>query len=234
MVKRLGLQLSKEQLKEIFREVDKDQSGEIEFDEYCAMMVKLTGVRKRINAREYIDREDVEQYRLAFSNFDTSGDGTISAKELDALLRKMDMILRVDQVEALLTKYNADGSGEIDFTEFLSMMVDLKKLRKKHKISPNTHTVRQLMEQGFSATEVKTSGFSPQLMRQESWPVRDMTKAFKPLDLRHAGYSARDLRQGGLGPAQLKRVGYSSSELRNAGFSAVALRSMSGNLSAQP
>merc|ERR1719409_2091616 len=110
MIRRLGIQLSKDQLRDIFREVDKDQSGEIEFDEYCAMMVKLTGVRKRINAREYIDREDVEQYRLAFSNFDTSGDGTISAKELDALLRKMDMILRVDQVEALLTKYDADGS----------------------------------------------------------------------------------------------------------------------------
>ena len=121
MIRRLGIQLSKDQLRDIFREVDKDQSGEIEFDEYCAMMVKLTGVRKRINAREYIDREDVEQYKVAFANFDTSGDGTISAKELDALLRKMDMILRVDQVEALLTKYDADGSGEIDFTEFLSV-----------------------------------------------------------------------------------------------------------------
>jgi Ca2+-binding EF-hand superfamily protein len=127
MVKRLGLQLSKEQLDDIFREVDKDHSGEIEFDEYCAMMVKLTGVRKRINAREYIDKADIDSYRAAFNGFDTSGDGTICAKELDRLLRKMEIVLRVDQVEALLTKYDADGSGEIDFTEFLSMMVDLKK-----------------------------------------------------------------------------------------------------------
>jgi Ca2+-binding EF-hand superfamily protein len=234
MVKRIGVQLSKDQLDEIFREVDKDGSGEIEFDEYCAMMVKLTGVRKRINAREYIDRADIDNYRQAFNNFDTSGDGTISAKELDRLLRKMEIVLRVDQVESLLTKYDADGSGEIDFVEFLSMMVDLKKLRRARKINPETYSVKQLMEMGFSAAEVKTSGFTPQLMRQENWPVREMTKAFKPLELRHAGYSAKDLRYGGLGAAQLKRIGYSSSELRNAGFSAVAVKSMNEHMSARP
>merc|ERR1719428_2742526 len=192
MVKRLGLQLSKEQLDEIFREVDKDQSGEIEFDEYCAMMVKLTGVRKRINAREYIDRADLDNYRIAFNNFDTSGDGTISRKELDGLLRKMEIVLRVDQIESLLQKYDADGSGEIDFTEFLSMMVDLKKLRRKQKINPSTKTVKELRELGFNAHEVKGCGFSPQLMRQEGWPVSEMVKAFKPLDLRHAGYTVHE------------------------------------------
>ena len=62
MIKRIGVNLTKEQLDEFIREVDKDNSGEIEFDEYCNMMVKLTGVRKRINAREYIDKSDIEQY----------------------------------------------------------------------------------------------------------------------------------------------------------------------------
>merc|ERR1719171_2554486 len=149
-------------------------------------MVKLTGVRKRINAREYIDKSGIDQYRKAFDGFDTSGDGTISSKELDRLLRKMDIILRLDQVEALLTKYDADGSGEIDFTEFLSMMVDLKKLRRARKINPETYTVKQLKEMGFSASELKSSGFTPQLMRKEHWPSKEMTKAFKPLELRHA------------------------------------------------
>merc|ERR1719389_346936 len=138
--------MDKKALDELFKEVDRDGSGEIEFDEYCAMMVKLTGVRKRINAREYIDKADIDSYRSAFNGFDTSGDGTISAKELDRLLRKMEIVLRADQVEALLTKYDADGSGEIDFTEFLSMMVDLKKLRRARKINPDTKTVNELRE----------------------------------------------------------------------------------------
>merc|ERR1719379_200528 len=155
MIKRVGVNLTKEQLAEIIREVDKDGSGEIEFDEYCNMMVKLTGVRKRINAREYVQKTDIDSYRAAFNGFDTSGDGTISSQELDRLLRKMDIVLRVDQVEALLQKYDADGSGEVDFTEFLSMMVDLKKLRRKQKINPDTKTVKELREMGFNAHEVK-------------------------------------------------------------------------------
>jgi Ca2+-binding EF-hand superfamily protein len=234
MIKRVGITLTKDQLLEIVREVDKDNSGEIEFDEYCNMMVKLTGVRKRINAREYIDKSDIDQYRASFNLFDTSGDGTISSKELDRLLRKMEIVLRVDQVEALLTKYDADASGEIDFTEFLSMMVDLKKLRRVRKINPDTFSVKQLMEMGFSAQEVKQSGFSPQLMRQEGWPVREMAKAFKPLELRHAGYSASDLRAGGLGPASLKRIGYSATDLRNAGFSTPSMKSMNKHLYHRP
>merc|ERR550537_785784 len=84
MVNGMGLELTNSQINAIFREVDKDGSGSIEFDEYCAMMVKLTNVRKRINAREYIRKSDIDDYREAFKTFDTSNDGTISSKELDA------------------------------------------------------------------------------------------------------------------------------------------------------
>ena len=159
---------------------------------------------------------------------------TISEKELDLLLRKMGMILRVDQVEAMLAKYDADGNGEIDFTEFLSLMVDLKKLRRQQKINPNTKTVKELRDMGFNADEVKACGFSPQLMRQEDWPVSEMVKAFKPLDLRHAGYTVHELRHGGLGPASLKRIGYSSVDLRNAGFSRASIGSMNQHLYQRP
>merc|ERR1719453_1739277 len=124
------------------------------------MMVKLTGVRKRINAREYIPKEDIITYRQAFDKFDYTGDGTISSKELDALLRKMGLVLRFDQVEALMAKFDANQSGELDFTEFLSIMVDLKKLRRLRKINPNTCSARGLKDEGFTAAEVKGSGFS--------------------------------------------------------------------------
>ena len=53
MLKHMGISMDRKSFDELFKEVDRDMSGKIEFDEYCAMMVKLTGVRKRINAREY-------------------------------------------------------------------------------------------------------------------------------------------------------------------------------------
>ena len=67
MLTKINVKLNDRQLDEIIVEVDKDNSGEIEFDEFCNMMVKLTGVRKRINAREYINREEIQTYRNAFA-----------------------------------------------------------------------------------------------------------------------------------------------------------------------
>merc|ERR1719183_2706211 len=84
MLKNMGMLMDKKQVQDLFDEVDRDGSGQVEFDEYCSMMVKLTGVRKRINAREYIAKDDINHYRQAFDKFDSSGDGTISSKELDA------------------------------------------------------------------------------------------------------------------------------------------------------
>ena len=33
------------------------------YDEFLAMMVKLTGVRKRINPLEYVDKADIDRFR---------------------------------------------------------------------------------------------------------------------------------------------------------------------------
>jgi Ca2+-binding EF-hand superfamily protein len=234
MVKNMGINLSKAQVAAIFTEVDKDQSGSVEFDEYCAMMVKLTGVRKRINAREYIDKCDIDEYFRIFSTFDTSGDGSISTKELDALLRKMGIILRIDQVDALVQKYDGDMSGELDFEEFLSIMCDLKKLRLKRKINPDTCTAESLRLEGFSATEVKKSGFSAQMMREGKFSPAQVHSVFRTLEMRHAGYSATEMRKTNAGAASLKRVGYSATQLRNAGFSSRAIAAMNKNLYFKP
>jgi Ca2+-binding EF-hand superfamily protein len=230
MLKNMGFSMDKKSVEALFTEVDTDRSGFIEFDEYCAMMVKLTGVRKRINAREYIAKEDILAYRQAFQKFDSSGDGTVSSKELDALLRKMGLVLRFDQVEALMAKYDANQSGELDFTEFLSIMVDLKKLRRQRKINPATTTAKELRAEGFTAAEVKESGFPAKLMRQDGFRAQEMVDVFKTVDLRHSGYTAREMRQTDAGISKLKRVGYSSTSLRNAGYSSRSIAAINKRL----
>ena len=47
---------------------------------------------------------------------------------------------------------------EVDFTEFLSIMVDLKKLRRLRKINPQTTSAKALKEEGFTAEEVPARG----------------------------------------------------------------------------
>merc|ERR1719321_1824805 len=129
-------------------------------------MVKLTVVRKRINPREYMEREDPDNYKRAFVLADADNSGFISIKELDALLRRMGVVLKRDQVDGLLAKYDVDSNGVVDFQEFAAMMVDLKKLRRKTRITPDTTTATELRDMGFSADEVKLAGFSAGLMRE--------------------------------------------------------------------
>jgi Ca2+-binding EF-hand superfamily protein len=219
-----GIKLSTEQMHSLMGEVDHDHSGEIEFDEFCCMMAKLTGVRKRINPNEYMERVEIEKLRAAFDQIDVSGDGTINVKELDSLLRKMGITLDKPGVDRMLNKYDADHSGELEFQEFAAMMVDIKKLRRKRRINPAVTTALELRSQGFTANEVKSAGFTALDMYTAKYPVREMVGAnFKPVQLRQAGYTAVEMRGGGVPVNDLKRCGYSTTELRNAGYSALAL-----------
>jgi len=225
MLQKLNINLTAIQIDEVIAEVDKDGSGEIEFDEFLSMMAKLGGARKKIRPREYIDRETLDQYHQVFAFFDKDNSGEISVKELDQCLRKMNVVLRQDQVNQLLQKYDDDNSGAIEFPEFAAMLIDLKKLRRKCKISPETTDALTLRMDGFTATEVKCAGFEAKPMKEAGYGVKAMSKSgFEPIALRKAGFSATDLRSAGRGAHELKRVGFSLSDLRNAGYSALACK----------
>merc|ERR1719174_399723 len=227
LFQKLGYQLTSNQIGLIFDEVDKDESGFIEYDEFCAMMVKLTGVRKRINPLEYVDKADIDRFRRVFAACDDKNDGLIDSKELDGLLRRLGVVLSHDQVEQMLIKYDADGSGEIDFQEFSAMMVDLKNLRRARRITPENCDCKDLKSKGFTADEVKLAGFEAKHLREAKYTAKECVAAnFRPLQLRHAGYSANELLGAGIGVCELKRIGYSASDLRQAGTSTSALRAV--------
>jgi Ca2+-binding EF-hand superfamily protein len=207
-------------LDSIIDEVDKDKSGEIEFDEFCAMMSKVTGVRKKIQPREYLEPHVLDKYRVAFNAFDVDRGGSISVRELDQLLRRHGVHLPSWKVDQMLAKYDSDASGELDFSEFAAMMVDLKKVRRMRRINPGTHSAKELRQEGFSADEVKRAGFDAGALRSAEYSAVSLLDAeFKTLDMRRAGFSAVELRRAGLGASELKRVGYSLTDLRNAGYS---------------
>ena len=68
------------------------------------------------------------QLRAAFNLCDTDGSGTISAKEL---LHAMNDILgenmTMAEIQAMIKEADSDGSGEIDFDEFKTIMARLAK-----------------------------------------------------------------------------------------------------------
>ena len=60
----------------------------------------------------------------AFDLFDKDGDGTISVNELSSLFRCFGARKNPEELAKILQKYDEDGSGEIEFDEFVSMMAE--------------------------------------------------------------------------------------------------------------
>ena len=68
------------------------------------------------------DNEHIEEFRAAFNLFDKDGDGTVSASELQTVMKAMGKRVSREEVEKMLAKVDKDGNGELDFDEFLQLM----------------------------------------------------------------------------------------------------------------
>ena len=55
--------------------------------------------------------------------FDTSGSGTIESKELKVALRALGFEPSKEEIKELIGSFDKDGSGRIDFHEFLDIMI---------------------------------------------------------------------------------------------------------------
>ena len=58
----------------------------------------------------------------AFAVFDRDGDGTISSSELGDVMRSLGLDPSEEDVSDILVRFDADGNGEIDKDEFVTMM----------------------------------------------------------------------------------------------------------------
>uniref|UniRef100_A0A8C8FLY9 Troponin C, skeletal muscle n=1 Tax=Oncorhynchus tshawytscha TaxID=74940 RepID=A0A8C8FLY9_ONCTS len=71
-------------------------------------------------ARSYLSEEMLNEFKAAFDMFDTDGGGDISTKELGQNPTR-------EELDEIIEEVDEDGSGTIDFEEFLVMMVRLLK-----------------------------------------------------------------------------------------------------------
>lgn len=72
--------------------------------------------------RPGLSEEEIEEIREAFNLFDTDGSGTIDPKELKAAMQSLGFEAKNATIYQMIGDIDKDGSGAIEFEEFLDMM----------------------------------------------------------------------------------------------------------------
>ena len=95
---------------EIFKSIDTDNSGCIEYTEFISACIE-----KNLYLNE-------EKLKDAFKLFDADNSGKISRAEIEKVLHSSK---HSKEVDAIMDKHDINKDGEIDFNEFLSMMKEI-------------------------------------------------------------------------------------------------------------
>mmetsp|Transcript_18891 Transcript_18891/g.8809 ORF Transcript_18891/g.8809 Transcript_18891/m.8809 type:complete len:114 (+) Transcript_18891:77-418(+) len=72
--------------------------------------------------RPGLTEDEIEEIKEAFDLFDTDGSGTIDPKELKAAMQSLGFEAKNQTIYQMVSDLDKDGSGAIDFEEFLDMM----------------------------------------------------------------------------------------------------------------
>ena len=76
------------------------------------------------NMADQLSQDQIQEFRDAFSLFDSDGSGTISVEELGEVLKSVGHRTSQVEINKLLKEADLDNDGVIDFPEFLALVAD--------------------------------------------------------------------------------------------------------------
>ena len=112
VMRNLGQNPSEEELKQMIREVDLNGNGTIDFKEFMCLMVK-----------QMKDNDTDEELQYAFKVFDRNKNGYITSHELRSAMTNLGENLTTEEVEEMIKEADLDNDGQIDFDEFMKMIM---------------------------------------------------------------------------------------------------------------
>merc|ERR1712094_38761 len=95
------------------KEVDKDKSGTIEFDEFVDLMARTNKTQDQME----------EEIKNAFLTFDADGSGFITREELIETLTTMGDPVDEETITGMIQEADVDGDGKINYEEFTKIML---------------------------------------------------------------------------------------------------------------
>ncbi|KAL0431390.1 UNVERIFIED_CONTAM: putative calcium-binding protein CML18 [Sesamum radiatum] len=104
----LGSAISADEVEHVMSELDKDGDGFIDLNEFKAF--------------HYGGGDESRELKEAFDLYDKDKNGRISASELHGVLRSLGEKCSVEDCEGMISSFDVDGDGCINFEEFKKMM----------------------------------------------------------------------------------------------------------------
>ncbi|XP_014676112.1 PREDICTED: troponin C, isoform 2-like [Priapulus caudatus] len=101
------------ELRPWLRRLTADGSGKMDFEDFAMVVVKFILES---------DEDMTEQLREAFRLYDKGNQGYIVVDDLKEILRAVDDKMSDTDLNGLIKEIDQDGSGTVDFDEFLEMM----------------------------------------------------------------------------------------------------------------
>nr|CCA27734.1 calmodulin putative [Albugo laibachii Nc14] len=112
VMRSLGQNPTEAELQDMINEVDADGNGTIDFPEFLTMM-----------SRKMKDTDAEEEIRNAFQVFDKNLDGFITPAELRHIMTNLGEKLTDEEVDEMIREADLDGDGQINYEEFVKMMM---------------------------------------------------------------------------------------------------------------
>ena len=105
-MKSLGQSIPDAELQMMIQDVDTDDSGEIDIDEFMAMMASHLGLVEPDDSRE------------AFKCMDSATEGQVKTEDLKEILNGFKDILSEEQISNIFLELDPENVGKVDFRRY--------------------------------------------------------------------------------------------------------------------
>ncbi|KAL6966040.1 Troponin C, isoform 1 [Sarracenia purpurea var. burkii] len=92
-------------------------SGQLEFEEFVTLAAGFL-IEDEVEDAAAMQEELKEAFRL----YDKEGNGYITTEVLREILKELDDKITTEDLDLMIQEIDADGSGTVDFNEFMEVM----------------------------------------------------------------------------------------------------------------
>ena len=112
VMRTLGQNPTDAEIEQMIKEVDIDNNGEIDFEEFCGLMVK-----------KMKESEPEEELVEVFKIFDKDGNGKIDIYDLAVVFKELGEKVSDEDLREMIEEHDVDGDKSFNFEEFVRMMM---------------------------------------------------------------------------------------------------------------